>query len=96
MQRFQRLFNRRVVIEAMDLIEVDVIRAQPAQAVVDGVHDVFAREALLIRIVAHGVEDFGGDHHTVPRWAKFLKTAAQDLFTHAQRIHVGRVEEVDA
>ena len=34
-KRFQRLFDRRVVVPAMDLVEVDVIRAEPAQAGVD-------------------------------------------------------------
>jgi hypothetical protein len=35
MQRFERLFDRRVMVETMDLIEVDVIHAEPTQAVVD-------------------------------------------------------------
>jgi hypothetical protein len=35
MQRFERLLDRRVMVETVDLIEVDIIRAEPTQAVVD-------------------------------------------------------------
>ena len=55
------------VIEAMDLVQIHVVGAQAPQAVVDGVQDVLARKAALVGIVAHGVEDFGGDHHPVAR-----------------------------
>ncbi len=50
----------------MDLVEIHVIRLQPAQTVVDGVHDVLAGETFLVRIVSHGIEDFRGDHQFVP------------------------------
>ena len=94
-QRAQRLFDRRVVIEAVDLIEVDVIGAEAAQAGVDGVVDVFAREAALVGVVAHRVEDLGGDDDAVAR-GEVLQRAAGDLFADAVGVHVGGVEEVDA
>ena len=43
-ERLERLLDRRLRVEAMDLVEVDVVDAEPAQAVVDGVLDVLARE----------------------------------------------------
>ena len=52
-QRRERLLDRRVVIEAVDLIQVHVIGSQPAQAVVDRMHDVLARQTALVRAVAH-------------------------------------------
>ena len=53
-------------------------------------------EAALVRIVAHRVEHLGGDHHPVARRAEILQRAAQDLFAHAERIHVRGVEKIDA
>ena len=94
-QRAQRLFDRRVVIEAVDLVEIDVIGAEPAQAVVDGVQDVLARQAALVRVVAHRVEDLGGDDDAVAR-GEVLQRAPSDFFAHADGVHVGGVEEVDA
>src|SRR5262252_5937507 len=41
-QRFEHLLDRRVVIETMDLIEVDIIHTEPMQAVVDLREDRFA------------------------------------------------------
>ena len=35
MQRFERLLDRRVMVETVDLIEIDIIRAEPTQAAVD-------------------------------------------------------------
>ena len=53
-------------IEAVDLVEIDVIGAEPAQAVVDGMADVLARQALLVRIGRPwAVEHLGGDDHLV-------------------------------
>ena len=43
-QRFERLLDRRLRIPAMDLVEVDVVGAEPAQAVVDLAQDRLARQ----------------------------------------------------
>jgi hypothetical protein len=66
-QSFQRLLDRRRIVQAMNLVEVDVIGLEPPQAVVDGVPDVLARKAALVGIVAHGVEDLRGDDDPVAR-----------------------------
>jgi hypothetical protein len=58
-ERLQRLLDRRRRVEAVDLVEVDVVGAQSAQAVVDGMQDVLARQAALVGVVAHRVEDLG-------------------------------------
>ncbi len=39
-QRFQRFFNRRVVIPAMDLQQIDILHAEAAQAVIYGTQDL--------------------------------------------------------
>ena len=64
-ERFHRLFDRRFIIEAVDLIKVHIIGLQTPQAVIDGMHDVLARKPALVGIVAHGVEDLGRNHDTI-------------------------------
>jgi len=41
-QRFQRLFDRGVIVPAMNLVEVDVIGAEALEAGVDLNHDCLA------------------------------------------------------
>ena len=94
-ERLDRLLDRRVRIEAMDDVEVDVIRAEALQGTVDPLHDVLAREALLVRLLAHRVEDLRRDHDLVAL-CHLLQRAAGDLLAAAEGVHVGGVEEVDA
>src|SRR5260370_27643443 len=95
-KRCQRFFDRGLVVQAVDLVEVHVVGAEPAQAGVNRLHDVLARESFLVGIVIHGEENFGGDHQLLPRRPKVFERAAQDLFADAERIHVGGVKEIDA
>ncbi len=95
-ERFESFFDGGFVIEAVDLIEIDVIGTEALQAVIDGVMDVLAGEAAGVGIVTHGVEDFGGDDDLIARRAELAQGAAGDLFTGAEGIHIGSVEEVDA
>ena len=66
-QRLQRLFDRGMRIETVDLVKIDIVGLQTAQAVIDGVHDVLAGKTLLVGIVPHGIEDLGGNHEFVSR-----------------------------
>ena len=95
-ERLDGLLDGGLGVEAVDLVEVHVIGPQPPQAVVDGVHDVLARQAALVGVVAHRAEHLGGDRHAVARRPEILERAAQDFFAHAQRIDIRRVEEIDA
>jgi len=52
-RRFKRFFDRRLVIPAVDLIQVHVVGSETTQALVEFIKDFFAREALAIRLVAH-------------------------------------------
>ena len=49
----------------MDLIQVDVVGAEPPQAGVDRGENRFARQAAAVRALAHREEDLGGDHDLV-------------------------------
>ena len=94
-QRFQGLLDRRVRVEPVDLVEVDVVGPEPSEGGVDGLEQVLAGQAAVVRPVGHGEERLGGDHHLVAR-REVVERAADDLLADAAGVHVRRVEEVDA
>ncbi len=65
-QRFHRLFDRSLVIPAMDLVEVDVIRLKPLQAVLDLPQDRLARQSASVWFFTHFAVDLGGNDDLVP------------------------------
>src|SRR5271169_3667102 len=92
--RFERLFDRRVVVPAMDLVEIDVIGAEAPKAGIDLVHDRLARQAGTIGSRPHPAIHFvGADDLVAP--SEIVDRAAEDLFAIAERIAVRRVEEID-
>ena len=94
-QRFQRDLDRRVAVPAMDLVEVDVVHAQPPQAGVNARHDRLTRQAARVQPLAQREENLGGDDHFVAV-GEVADGAAQDFLAVAVGIGVGGVEEVDA
>ena len=95
-ERAHGLLDRRGRVEAVDLVQVDVLELQPLQAGLDAVEDVAARRAARVRPRAGVAEDLGGDDHAVARHLQVLQRLAGDLLRHAARVHVGGVDEVDA
>ena len=92
-QGLHRLFDGRVAVPAVNLVEIDIIGAKATQRVVDAGHDVFAREAAVVGRAAHGVKDLGSEHHFVapkPRRARPLTSS----LTPSE--YTSAVEEVDA
>ena len=83
--------DRRVV--AMDLVEVDPVGAEPAQAVVDLGDDPPAAVAPPVGLLAHRHVDLGGEHDVVAPAGDGL---ADDLFGLSVRVDVRGVDEVDA
>ena len=79
----------------MDLVEVDVVGAEAAQAVVDFGEDRFAREAAPVYIGPHAAVDFRGEH-VIIALGELAEQLADDLFAGAVGVDVGRIEEVDA
>ena len=55
-QRLHRLLDRRVRVEAVDLVEVDVVRAEPSQRCVDLFENRLARQALTTGAVVHPLD----------------------------------------
>jgi hypothetical protein len=93
-QRFHRLFDGHAVVPAVNLVEIDVIGAQAAQRVVDGFHDVLARQAAAVGAAPDGEVDFGGQDHFFTRGC-FPEQLARHFFADAEGVHIGRIEEVD-
>ena len=95
MQRLEGFLDGRRRIEPVDLVEVHVVHAEPAERSVDRVHQVLAREAPFVGAVLRRKVRLGRDHQLIAR-GELLDRAAHDLFAHAARVHVGGVEEIDA
>jgi len=83
-------------IEAVDLVEIDIIEAEAAQAVVDGVHHMLAREADFVRARAHRAAQLCRNDDVFAVGAEVLQRAAEDFLRDAARIDIGGVEEIDA
>ena len=93
MNALERLFEWRGPVEAMDLIEVDPVGAQPAQTLLDLQHDVAARDTPIEHTARTRHEHLGCDHRLL---APSLECLADDLFRLPHAVAVGGVDEVDA
>ena len=90
----QGLFDRRLGIGDMLLVEVDVIGVEPLQARLDGRHDVAPGGALQSPLPVHRPGKFAGEHDLVPPSGE--GTAQLFLRPAALAIGVGGVEKGDA
>ena len=94
-ERAHRFLDRRSRIEAMNLIQVDVLQLHPLQARLDAVHDVTTRRTTRIGALAHVAEHLGRDHDVFARDLQVLQRLTGNLFRQSARVHVGRVDEID-
>ena len=90
-ERAQRLFDRRVRIGEMHLVEVDLVGAQPLQAGLDGLHDRSARERAGSALLSQ--PNLVARTTSLRRGAERL---AEELFRRAVAVDVGGVEQRDA
>ncbi len=93
-ERAQRLFDRRRRIGTMQLIEVDPIRLQAAQARLHRRHDVAPGRALEGALVIHRHPELGGEDDLLSPGPENL--AEQRLRSATPAVSVGRVEQRDA
>src|SRR5690348_3683087 len=91
--RAYRVLDRHGRVDAMLVVEVDDLDAEPLQAGFARLSDVLrtAVDALARRRL--DLAEFGGEHDPV---APPFERAAQELLVVAPAIHVGGIEEVDA
>src|SRR5215210_1778218 len=93
-ERPEGLLKRGVLVVAVALVEVDVIDAEPLQRRVALLGYVLAREASIVRPIAHREVHLGRQKVGVP--LEVFQRSAHDLLGRTVHVHVGRVEEVDA
>src|SRR5205823_1997853 len=91
MQRFERLLDRRVMVETVDLVKVDIVHAEPTQAVVDLGEDRLTRQSGAIGAGTHPAIDLGGNDDLVAA-REILDRAAEDFLAAAERIEAGAAE----
>src|SRR5207249_480044 len=92
-ERAQRLLDARERVEAVELVEVHVVRAEAAQARLAGPDQVEARRADVVRSRAGAKGSLRRDDHLLAAAGDGL---AQDLLREARRVDVGGVEHVEA
>jgi hypothetical protein len=78
-QDLHRLLDWGVVVEAVDLIEVDVVGVQPLQRRVDLLQDRLAGQPLTARPVVHPPADLGRQHDVLPAGELLDRPADQQL-----------------
>ena len=85
------LAERRLVILLVEVVDVDVVGAEPAQARLRRAHHPFARQPAAIRVLSHAVAELGRQH---PLVALRRDRAPRHLFRHALGIGVRGIDEV--
>src|SRR5262249_39498656 len=100
LHRLPHLVPGRVTIDVVHLVQVDAIRAEPAQAVVAGAADVVRGETRVVRAGPHLAVHLGREHDLLAASPALPDPPADDLLGDALArlppVDVGGVEEVDA
>ena len=94
-QRFHRFLDGRFRVEAVDLVQIDVISAEAGQGGIDLLHDRLAGQTALTGAIADLDENLCGDDDLVAV-REPSKCLADDPLRAAERIDVRGVPEVDA
>src|SRR5882757_523677 len=79
----------------MNLVEIDIVRAEPAQAGIHLHEDRLARQPRAVRAGAHAAPHLGGEYDVIPL-CELLQSATGNLFTRAGGVDIRRVEEIDS
>ena len=95
MQRLHLFFERRLGIEAMELIEIDVVHAQPLKTGLARLHQMVARRAPAIWSGSCSSECLRGDHHFVSGNPEVPERMPQHGFGRALGIDIRSVDEID-
>ena len=93
-ERAERLVDVGVRVGAVDLVEVDPIRVQAPQGVLDAPDDAAPGSASPAEVIAHREADLGRQHDVLALAAG--QGLADDLLGLTGGVDVGGVDEVDA
>src|SRR6185369_1138920 len=93
LERAQGFVERRQGVEVVRLIQIDVVGSQAAQARLAGFQDVAPREAGLVGARFESNEDLGREDDLFAARSQGL---AEHFLRLAERVDIGRVEQVDA
>ncbi len=100
LHRLPDLVPRRVAVDVVELVQVDVVGLQPPQRRFAGPPDVQRGQEGVVGPVVHRPVQLRGDHRLLAPTAALGEPASDDLLGPAlplaPPVHVGRVEEVDA
>ncbi len=88
------LVEGRFGIEAMALMEIDVVRAKTPERSLDALDDVLAREPAIVGRLAHREETFGRDDELVA--GQGGDRIAEGALGLPLGVDVGGIEEIDA
>ncbi|MHC2612069.1 hypothetical protein ACVMGF_003142 [Bradyrhizobium diazoefficiens] len=91
--RAHGLLQRRRMVLLVQIVDVDVVGAEPLEAFVRGLQHPAPRQPDPVGVIAHGVGELGRQH---PDMAVVADRATDDLFGAALRIGVGGVDEIDS
>ena len=95
-ERPQCFVERRREVGAVDLVEVDIVRTEPNETVLDRVQDVPAGETDGVGTRPRSAPRLGRDDHVLACNSEILDCAAQNSLRLAFGIDIGGTEEVDA
>ena len=99
LHRLPDLFPRRLSVDVVHLVEIDVIGLQPLERAFAGLPDVKRGELRVVRSVAHWVVDLRREDDLLAPPAALREPASDDLlgppFAALPAVDVGGVEEVD-
>jgi hypothetical protein len=94
-ERLQRFLDRGRRVEAVDLVEVDMVELQALQARLRLVHDMAPGGAARVRALSHLAMDLGGDDQFLAGQPEVADRLAEDLLAAAGSVDIRGVEEVD-
>src|ERR1700722_20203429 len=93
MECFERFLDRSSVVPSMDLVEIDIIGAKPAQAGVNLLHDRASRQACAVWAGTHTAVNLGRDDD-VRAAGIFLQSATEHLLARATGVDIRSVKEI--
>jgi len=94
-KRLHRLLDRHPGVKPVNLVQVDVLRPEAAQGLVQLLNNCLARQARATRAVMHREEDLRRQDHVLAT-AVFLDRPSDDLLREAEPVRASGIPQVTA